>query len=419
MTLFRKLKFMLTINQDRFLGMMQTQAIIGATEDGGVTRPALSEADIAVRDWFQKQVEANGLIYQMDGAGNQSGIFRSDDPNAKTLIIGSHLDSVPNGGRYDGPLGVISALEATLTLKDAGTKLPFHLEVINFTDEEGSLVGLLGSGALTGELKQASLTVPRGGREVLEAGMARIGIDDASILGATRDPDSIAGYIEVHIEQGTRLEDAQVDIGVVTSIVGIRSLWLVFDGEAAHAGTKPMAKRKDAFWGASQFAMTAKDHIMENFHPGVVNFGAIELAPGAFNIVPNQVKLGVEFRHGETEQLNQMEDALLQIAQETADAMGLALSTIRMHDIEAAPMSEPFVNAVTQACNTLDLSHTQLLSFAGHDAQAMAKITNSVMYFVPSVDGISHNPKEFTRDEDCINAANVMLHSVLQLAQSS
>ncbi|MGB7339750.1 MAG: Zn-dependent hydrolase [Phototrophicaceae bacterium] len=410
---------MLTINRDRFLGMMQTQATIGATEDGGVTRPSLSEADIAVRKWFREQIESNGLIYQMDGAGNQSGILKSSDPHAKTLMIGSHLDSVPNGGRYDGPLGVISALEAVLTLKDAGQALPFDLEIINFTDEEGSLVGLLGSGAITGNLHQDSLTVPRGGRATLEAGMARIGISDASILAAKRKPDTIAGYIEVHIEQGTRLEEAQVDIGVVTSIVGIRSLWLVFDGEAAHAGTKPMAKRKDAFWGASQFAVSAKAHIIEHFHPGVVNFGAIELSPGAFNIVPNQVRLGVEFRHGDTEQLNQMETVLLDIAHQTAHDMGLDLSIIRMHDIDAAPMSESFVKAVTDACDTLNLSHTQLLSFAGHDAQSMAKITHSVMYFVPSVDGISHNPKEFTRDEDCVNAANVMLHTVLKLSHST
>ena len=144
---------MLTINSDRFVKMMQDQATIGATPDGGVTRPSLSEADIAVRNWFQQQIEANGLKYAIDGAGNQSGILHSNNPDAKTLLIGSHLDSVPNGGRYDGPLGVIVALEAILSLKDAGKSLPFHLEVINFTDEEGSLVGLLGSGALTGILE--------------------------------------------------------------------------------------------------------------------------------------------------------------------------------------------------------------------------------------------------------------------------
>lgn len=407
---------MLTINETRFLDLMSEQAKIGATVEGGLTRPALSEADLKARAWFQEKVEASDLVYKMDGAGNQSGILKSENPIAKTLVIGSHLDSVPNGGRYDGALGVVVALEAALTLKDANKKLPFHLEVINFTDEEGTLVGLLGSAAFTGLLNQDSLAKPRGGRDTLEQGMTRIGLSDESILAAKRNPDEIEGYIEVHIEQGTRLEEVGLQIGVVSSIVGIRSLWLTFSGVAAHAGTMPMAKRKDAFWGAAQFAITAKDLIMQGFHPGVVNFGDIEISPGAFNIVPDEVKLGVEFRHGSNDTLQEMETALLSLAQETADKMSLNLAVTRMHDIQAAPMSNNYIEAVESACATLSLGHTRLLSFAGHDAQSMAMIGNSVMYFVPSVDGISHNPQEFTRDEDCINAANVMLQTVLRLA---
>src|SRR5690606_25937773 len=163
--------------------------------------------------------------------------------------------------------------------------------------------------------------------------------------------------------------------------------------------------------------LTAKEQIMQDFHPGVVNFGDIEIAPGAFNIVPDEVKLGVEFRHGSNETLAKMEAMLLNLAQETADNMGLGLSITRMHDIHAAPMTDSYIQAVENACDQLSLRHTRLLSFAGHDAQSMAQIGNSVMYFVPSVDGISHNPKEYTRDADCINAANVMLHTILQLAK--
>lgn len=410
---------MLEINKERFLRLMAEQATIGATDSGGLNRPALSEADLAIRSWFKEVIETQGLIYAVDGAGNQSGILKSNQPGAKTLLIGSHFDSVPDGGRFDGALGVVAALEAALTLKEAGEALPFHLEVINFTDEEGTLVGLLGSGAVTGTVKRASLENPRGGRATLEAGMARIGINEDSILAAKRNPDDLEGYIEVHIEQGTRLIDNNHTIGVVTSIVGIRSLWLVFKGEAAHAGTKPMNSRKDAFWGAAQFALNARDAIMQDFHPGVVNFGDITIAPGAFNIVPAEVKLGVEFRHGENAQLDAMEARLLDLAQQSADEMGLELSLIRMHDIEAAPMTDHYIRAVERACDSLDLPHSRLLSFAGHDAQSMAQITNSVMYFVPSVEGISHNPAEFTSDEDCIHATNVMLQSILHLAGQS
>ncbi|MEL6525150.1 MAG: Zn-dependent hydrolase [Chloroflexota bacterium] len=409
---------MLTINSERFLALMDEQARIGATSAGGLSRPALSEADAEARTWFKQKAEQHGLTYRMDGAGNQSAVLESNHPNAKTLLIGSHLDSVPNGGRFDGALGVVAALETALTLKDAGESLPVHIEVINFTDEEGTIVGLLGSSAITGQLSEHSLLHPRGGTDALEAGMARVGISRETMLTAQRDPDSLAGYIEVHIEQGTRLEEANLNIGVVDSIVGIRSLWLTFKGEAAHAGTMPMQKRKDAYWGAAQFTLSARDKIMADFHPGVVNFGEISLAPGAFNIVPDTAKLGVEFRNGSIEQLDAMETTLLDLAQSTADDLHLTLDITRMHDIQPAPMEDSFVAAVQSACDTLDLSHTTLLSFAGHDAQALAQVTHSVMYFVPSVDGISHNPREFTSDDDCINAANVMLQTVLHICEN-
>jgi hydantoinase/carbamoylase family amidase len=408
---------MLKINEERFLDMMRQQAVIGSTSEGGLSRPSLSKDDIAVREWFKGQIETHHLDYTMDGAGNQIASLRSDNPQAKTLLIGSHFDSVPNGGRYDGALGVIAAFEALLTIKDAEKVLPFHLQVINFTDEEGTLVGLLGSSALAGLLPQDSLKKPRGGRAVLLTGMEALGLTDDSFLAAKRNPDELLGYIEVHIEQGTRLEAAGLDIGVVTSIVGIHSLWMNFHGEAAHAGTKPMAKRKDAFWGAADFALKAREVIMRDFHPGVINFGEIQLEPGAFNIVPSSAQLAVEFRHGDANSLDAMDEVLLKLAQTSAKAYDLQLDVTRMHNIKPAPMSDSFVKAIEDAANTLHLSHKQLLSFAGHDAQSLAAISNAVMFFVPSVDGISHNPKEFTKNSDCINAANVMLYSILQIAE--
>lgn len=408
---------MLKINEERFLTMMRQQAEIGKNPEGGLSRPSLSDEDIAVREWFKKQIKAHNLDYAMDGAGNQTAILRSDNPQAKTLLIGSHFDSVPNGGRFDGALGVLSAFEALLTIKESGKNLPFHLEVINFTDEEGTLVGLLGSSAICGLLPRDSLENPRGGRDVLLAGMEKLGLTEDSFLAAKRSPDDLLGYIEVHIEQGTRLEEANIDIGVVTSIVGIRSFWLNFQGEAAHAGTKPMNKRKDAFWGAADFALKARETIIHDFHPGVVNFGEILLEPSAFNIVPKTAKLGVEFRHGAEDSLAAMDEILLKLAHESAEKYNLQLEVIRMHDIKPALMTDHFVNALENAADALDLSHKQLLSFAGHDAQSLATITNAVMFFVPSVDGISHNPKEYTKDADCVNAANVMLHTILQIAE--
>ncbi len=405
------------INKDRFLATLDAQAKIGATADGGLNRPALSEDDMLVRSWFADQVQSAGLTYAVDGAGNQSAILYCDNPDAKTLLIASHLDSVPNGGRFDGVLGVLAGFEALRTIHDNAIPLPFHLEIINFTDEEGALRGLLGSSALAGKLTAESLQNVRGGTEAFQAGMIRAGLTPDSILGAKRDPQSLLGYMEVHIEQGTRLEEANLDIGVVTSIVGVRSFWLNFNGEAAHAGTRPMTLRRDALWGASALVQKAREKIMAEFSPGVVNFGNINIAHGAFNIVPAQVELALEFRHGDLAILDGMQTVLLALAQDCADEFGLSLNVQPVDNILPAPMADAMISVIEGAADTCKLTHTRLMSFAGHDAQSIALIAPSVMFFVPSVDGISHNPKEFTRPEDCVNAAEILLQAVLILAK--
>jgi hydantoinase/carbamoylase family amidase len=407
-----------TINRARFLKNMREQVRFGDTGDGGVSRPALSAEDHRIRDWFREMIEADGLEYSSDGAGNQSAVWRCKNPTAKTLLIGSHLDSVRNGGRFDGVLGVLSAYEVLLSLRESGVDLPFHLEVINFTDEEGSLLGLLGSSAIAGKLSAERLLNPRGGRQPLCEGMARIGIDDESILSAKRDLSAILGYIEVHIEQGTRLEEAGLNIGVVPAIVGLTSYNICFLGQPGHAGTTPMDKRKDAFQGAAVFSERARRLVMEQFSPGVVNFGILKLFPGMFNIIPGKAELAMEFRHGVPAKLAEMKRALIELACEVAHEYGLQAEA---HCIETNPpalMSEKFMQAVEQASNKLELKHTRMMSFAGHDSQSLADAIDTVMFFVPSVGGISHNPREFTSDDDCVNGANVLLHTVLALSGS-
>ena len=407
----------LTINHDRFLKAMETQAQFGKTAEGGVSRPALFPENIKVREWFKQLVEADGFAFNMDGVGNLSATYHCDDPSAKTLLMGSHWDSVPNGGRFDGPLGVMCAYESMRTIRDSNISLPFHLETIAYTDEEGTLVGLMGSSAVAGKLSAEKLQNPRGGRARLEEGMARIGITDESILGAKRDPETLLGYLEVHIEQGTRLEEAGIDIGVVSSIVGIRSMWMKFQGEAAHAGTMPMAKRKDAFWGASEFAQLAKAKIMQLYTPGVVNFGTVDVQPGAFNIVPETVSVAVEFRHGTEDDLDVMEADLKDLAQQVAEMNQLQVEVVPVGQMKSAQMDDDVQQKFEQASEDLGLSSTRLLSFAGHDPQSLADLIPCGMIFVPSVDGISHNPKEFSTDDDCVNGANVLLNTVLSFAE--
>jgi N-carbamoyl-L-amino-acid hydrolase len=407
---------MLTINANRLLNNIDALAQIGRTAEGGVSRPALSEADIAGRAWFRRKVKEAGLESQADGAGNLSAVLPAADPDALTLLAGSHLDTVPNGGRFDGALGLLAALEALQTIQKAEVKLPYHLEAISFTDEEGAVLSMLGSRALTGQLTESDLTQARQGPAQLEAGLARINLTRANILAARREPNSLAGFVELHIEQGTRLEEQGVHIGVVTSIIGIRSYWLRFTGQAAHAGTTPMDKRADALWGASTFVTQARELVMSQFSPGVVNCGELHLSPGSFNIVPAEVRLALEFRHGTEAQLDQMEVALLELAQEIAQEHYLTLTAEPTSGCLAAPMDSGMIQIVEQAANGLSLKSTRLMSFAGHDAQNLSTITPTVLFFVPSVAGISHNPAEFTHDEDVVNGANVLLQTLLLLA---
>lgn len=409
---------MLKIKADRLHADLNELAQIGATPDGGVSRPALSDVDVQGRAWLQARIEAAGLDYRRDGAGNQSAVLPSADPNAKTILFGSHIDTVPNGGRFDGALGTLTALEAVRTIKEAGLNLPVHLEIISFTDEEGSLIGLLGSQAFTGILTADKLAHPRGGVEKLGAGLQRLGLTHESVLSARRDPANLLAFVELHVEQGTRLEQAGLDIGVVTAIVGIRSYQLTFTGQAAHAGTMPMDQRQDALWGASAFVQRARDLIMREYTPGVVNCGDIMIQPGAFNIVPAEVKLALEFRNGDDALLDHMERDLIALAEAAAHEYRLGFSAQAIGSIPAAQMDERVVSAIEHAADTLNLTHTRLLSFAGHDTQSLATILPSAMFFVPSVDGISHNPKEYTPPADVENGANTLLHTVLHLAET-
>lgn len=406
----------LRVNPDRMLDSFNRLASIGATADGGVNRPTFSEAHLAARKWFREEVERAGLEFHMDGAGNHSAVLTCERSNVPTLLIGSHLDSVPNGGRFDGALGVIAALEVLRTIKENGIRLKANLEAIDFTDEEGTLVGLLGSAAIAGHLTPAMLQNPRGGRENLVAGMQRAGLSDESLLSAARPKDSFAGYLELHIEQGKRLERAGVDIGIVSAIVGIWSYRLSFLGRADHAGTTTMDDRLDASLGASAFTLAARELVMEKFPSCVVNVGKMEFAPGAFNIVPAGVDVALEFRSPDEEQFKRLDAALIESAKTEAARFGLELRVEFLGKHSPSLMSDKVQRAFAEACDDLGLTHTSLTSGAGHDGQSLADLCPVGMIFVPSVEGASHSPREFTKWEDCVNGANVLLQAALKLA---
>ncbi|RDI74602.1 hydantase: amidase, hydantoinase/carbamoylase family [Gaiella occulta] len=408
----------LRVDSDRMRADFEALAEIGGTPEGGVARTTFSDAHFEARAWFLERGRAAGLATRVDSAANHSVVLPARDPEARTLMLGSHLDSVRRGGRYDGALGVLCALEVLRSVQDAGLELPLALEAVDFTDEEGTLIGTLGSWALTGELSAEILAAPRGGRDLLLAELERVGLSEHDLLSARRDPASLAGFLELHIEQGPVLERADTAIGIVTGIIGSSSFLIVFEGDARHAGTTPMDARRDAALGAAAFVLGVRETVTRDFPGCVATVGDIAIEPGSFNVVPGRARLRMECRSLDAAELDALEHALAVRAKVAADQWGLEVDVQRAGRWDPARTDERVRAAFTDAAGALGLSTMELPSGAGHDAQALARVTPSGMVFVPSLGGVSHDPTEHTAWKDCVNGANVLLGATVVLARS-
>jgi N-carbamoyl-L-amino-acid hydrolase len=311
----------------------------------------------------------------------------------------------------------VAALHVLLAFKEAGADLPFSLEAIDFTDEEGTLVGLLGSKALAGTLTPEFLQFPRGGREALVAGLQRAGLREDRLVDARRDPRSLAGYLELHIEQGPRLEREGVQIGVVTSIVGSRSFRIVLRGVAGHAGTAPMDARHDAVVAAARVILGVREIIVRDFPSCVATVGDVRVEPGAFNVVPGLARLALEFRSADESELDAIESAVLARVRAEPMTDGVEVEVNPVARWESSHLDPRVADAIERSAAALGLTTKRLASGAGHDAQALAAVTPSGMIFVPSAGGVSHDPLEFTAWEDIVNGANVVLGTVHELSR--
>jgi N-carbamoyl-L-amino-acid hydrolase len=385
----------------------------GANPGGGVSRVAFSAADIAGREYIQSLMQQAGLAVRIDAAGNLIGRRDGTDPSLPVIMTGSHIDSVPQGGNYDGDVGVLGAIEVAELLRAHGIATRHALEFVVFTDEEG---GVVGSQAMAGRVGPETLDVVSHSGLTIRNGIRAVGGDPARLAEAHRAPGSIAAFVELHIEQGAILDEAGIDIGVVEGIVGIRWWDVTIEGVANHAGTTPMNRRRDALLAASELTLAVNG--IASTMPGtqVATVGRIRAEPGAPNVIPGRVVLSLEIRDLAAPKMEQLFQAIAAEAQRIAAARG---TPIRFDEIDVAlmpaPTDERLRGVIESVATSLGLSHRRLPSGAGHDAQDMAHVAPIAMIFVPSRDGISHAPQEYTDPADMANGADVLLRTLLAI----
>ncbi len=387
----------------------------GANPEGGVSRVAFSEADIGGREYVKKLMEEAGLVVRVDAAGNIIGRIDGSDPRLPVIMIGSHIDSVPGGGNYDGNVGVLGSIEVARTLHAGGVRLRHSLEVVSFTDEEG---GLIGSLSMSGRLEPAALDVKSDSGHLIRDGIRAVGGDPHRLEQARRPSGELKAFIELHVEQGAVLEESRTDIGVVEGIVGIRWWDVTIEGTANHAGTTPMNRRQDALVSAAQLVLAVNKVATTLEGTQVATVGKIRVEPGAYNVVPGRVVMGLEIRDLADDKIEAVFELIRAEAAQIAKSRG---TPIHFNDLQlasyAAPTNQAIRDVIARAAKTRGLTYKLMPSGAGHDAQEMAHIAPIGMIFVPSVGGISHSPRERTTEQDMKNGANVLLQTVLTLDQ--
>jgi N-carbamoyl-L-amino-acid hydrolase len=396
------------LDGEQLLHDLDRLAEFGAEPGPGLYRIAYSLADQAGRQWIAEQCRALGMTVEIDAAGNTLARYEGTEPTLPPLALGSHTDTVPNGGRYDGALGVLAALACVRALRAANKRLRHPLLVINFAAEEATMSGgTLGSRALTGQLDSAVFDDPAwDGRPVREH-WQQAGLDPAQVGQADRSTERFAAFLELHVEQGGLLEAARRSIGIVEGIVSIRRFRATFEGYANHAGTTPMVGRRDALVMAAPFILAVQEVALAHQIVGTV--GTLLVEPGASNVIPGRVTLDVEIRGLQPAVLDQAAAELVK----RAESYGGQLA--RMSIKPPAPSDPRLLAVLEDVCQQLELSYQRMPSGAGHDAMCMADLAPMAMLFVPSRGGVSHSPDEFTTPEDCINGVRVLLAALLTL----
>lgn len=401
----------LRINHTRLHKHLSKLAKIGKDPNGGITRIAYTDADLQGRAYVIDLMKSAHLQVSIDNAGNILGNRGGKDSSKPCIAFGSHIDTVPNGGMFDGSTGVLGAVEVIQTLNDNNIKTEYPLEVIVFSNEEN---GLVGSRVMAGNFNSSLLT------EISHTGLTFR--ENIKYLGGNpekiqaREKGEIAAFIELHIEQGVTLEKKKTQIGVVHGIAGIRMWEITVEGSANHAGTTPMNMRKDALLASARLITMINDVVKSTPGDEVATVGQISVDPGAHNVIPGNAVLSLEIRDLSMDKIEALFTSIDKQTDEIEKSTGTSIR-FRKLDLSAAPaiMDGNIKKIIASSAEKLGLSSMMMPSGAGHDAQEIARIAPAGMIFVPSEKGVSHSPEEFTKKEDITNGVNVLLHTVLSL----
>ena len=406
----------ISLQRERFVSTMKEQAEIGATDDGGLHRLALSDEDKEIRDWFADQMTAAGLTVRVDEFGNMFGRRAGTDPDAKPVLVGSHLDSQPYGGIYDGALGVIAALELIRTLNDNEIETTHPIEIVNWTNEEGSRFqpAMQGSGVWAGahDLEKEYAKTDVDGT-VFEDELERIGYKGEE---PCEPPEEYEAYLELHVEQGPYLEENEKDVGVVTGIVGFTWGAITFYGEADHSGPTPMHYRQDALVAAADVISQIRRIPSTLGERTVGTTGYIDAKPNSINIIPEEVTFTWGFRDPSDDVIEEARRRVLEEAEWAADREGLEWEYEDRMRAPAVQFADGCVDAVQTAADELGYDSMQIFSGAGHDATHMHSICDTGMVFAVSENGKSHNESEYTSWDDCYTAASTTANAAVDLA---
>jgi len=403
---------LLSINGDRLNRSLAQLAEIGKLPNGGVSRVAFTTEDLLARQLVQSWMIEAGMTVRTDAGGNIIGKYAGRHEGAAVLATGSHIDTVPVAGRYDGCLGVLAGIEVARVLNDNHLRLDHPIEVIVFTDEECTV---LGCKAMAGEVVNDPEYYRRNDGTPIQTCLDKIGGDWSKIATAKRDRSEIAAFVELHVEQGGILESTDAQIGVVKGIVGQYRFAVTVTGRPNHAGTTPMNMRKDALVAASQVVLAVNKLGTETPGEQVATVGYFNVSPNAVNIVPGQVDLKIDLRDLSQEHL---ENLIRRMEQEFKAIATATQTEIVMHQaLHVLPtLSAPkILDTIVQVCEEMGLSYCHLPSRAGHDAQEIGRFTDMGMIFVPSRAGISHAEDEYTSPEQCTQGANMLLQTFLKL----